>query len=252
MHFSFNVSGIALRAFGFTSCDDFVRALNKNEPLDKNAAFEKPKFIPMMTARRLSLGCRLGVDAAMELTQSNDIDAVVFSSRSGELEHNNKLLSAISDGIDCSPTDFSMSVHNCGVGNYTILSKKKIPSSSVSAAQDSFAMALCEAYLMLNQGFGKVLVVDYDVKIPEFFLNYAPKNMPSYPKAVGLVLEKGDDVSVMQECFDVQNIKLDKIKVPYIEDSSDYQSINFVKHYLLKHKSFMLLGSRQTFTFNCK
>lgn len=194
MKFALNIDDYSARAFGFNTKEQFTSlALGKIEA-DIKAINPKPTNIPMMTARRLSMGCRMAVDIGIELLKFHeDIDAVIYSSATGEEEHNYKVLESAAKGIDCSPTDFSMSVHNTGVGNFTILSKKKIPSSSVSAGIDSFMMALADAYVMLASGYKKILVVDYNVSIPPFFKNYLKKDFPDYPYSVGLVVSKGND-----------------------------------------------------------
>ena len=92
MEFSFNIDAIALRFRSISTLDDLLAINCDIDAVDKNSRNQKPKFIPMMTARRLSDGCKLAVDAAMELASDNSIDAVIFSSASGEIEHNYKVL----------------------------------------------------------------------------------------------------------------------------------------------------------------
>ena len=194
MKFALNIDDYSARAFGFNTKEQFTSLALGEVEADIKAVNPKSVNIPMMTARRLSMGCRMAVDIGIELLKSHeDIDAVIYSSATGEEEHNYKVLESAAKGIDCSPTDFSMSVHNTGVGNFTILSKKKIPSSSVSAGIDSFMMALTDAYVMLSSGYKKILVVDYNVSIPPFFKNYLKKDFPDYPYSVGLVVSKGNE-----------------------------------------------------------
>ena len=194
MKFALNIDDYSARAFGFNTKEQFSLLAHGDIEADIKAPNPKPANIPMMTARRLSMGCRMAVDIGIEpLKAHDDIDAVIYSSATGEEEHNYKVLESAAKGVDCSPTDFSMSVHNTGVGNFTILSKKKIPSSSVSAGIDSFLMALTDAYVMLSSGYKKILVVDYNVSIPPFFKNYLKKDFPDYPYSVGLVVSKGND-----------------------------------------------------------
>ena len=174
----------------------------------------------------------MAVDIGIELLKSHeDIDAVIYSSATGEEEHNYKVLESAAKGIDCSPTDFSMSVHNTGVGNFTILSKKKIPSSSVSAGIDSFMMALTDAYVMLSSGYKKILVVDYNVSIPPFFKNYLKKDFPDYPYSVGLVVSKGNEY---------------KFSTTKLKAKSEYMfpvSLNFLLNFI-KNEDVLLKGER--------
>ena len=174
----------------------------------------------------------MAVDIGIELLKSHeDIDAVIYSSATGEEEHNYKVLESAAKGIDCSPTDFSMSVHNTGVGNFTILSKKKIPSNSVSAGIDSFMMAITDAYVMLSSGYKKILIVDYNVSIPPFFKNYLKKDFPDYPYSVGLVVSKGNE-------YEFSTTKL-KAKSEHLFPVS----LNFLLN-LIKKEDVLLKGER--------
>lgn len=237
MEFSFNIDAIALRFRSISTLDDLLAINCDIDAVDKNSRNQKPKFIPMMTARRLSDGCKLAVDAAMELASDNSIDAVIFSSASGEIEHNYKVLKSTVQNTDVSPTDFSMSVHNAAVGNFTILSKSKIPSSSVSAGIDSFVMALTDAYTMIKKGYKNVLVCDYDVTIPDFFKIYLDETYPSYPHALALLISSGDEYTVKTE---------DKTQSTKI---TEFASVRFMQEYAKKTKEFLIPGRKLNYRF---
>lgn len=200
MNFNLSIADYRIKAFDIVNNEQFSEVINGTRPLDKESKPPKAEKIPMMTARRLSIGCRMAVDVGtLLLEQHPDIDAVIYSSRSGEIEHNFKILDAVTSGNECSPTDFSMSVHNCGVGNFTILNKAKIPSTSISSGKDTFMQALIEAYAMLKTGYKKILLVDYEVTIPEFYTGYLREYTPNFPYAIGLVLEAGDMLKISCE-----------------------------------------------------
>ncbi|MGN1282029.1 MAG: beta-ketoacyl synthase chain length factor [Succinivibrio sp.] len=233
MKFSFNIEVCSGRAFGFTSNEDFVKLKKGELTADRNAVNPKPKNIPMMTARRLSPGCRMAVDLGLELIKIHpDIDAVIYSSDTGEQEHNFKVLDALAQKMPCSPTDFSMSVHNTAVGNFTILSKLKIPSSSISAGADSFMMALSDAWSFLQTSYKKILLVDYCVQMPEFYSYYLDENYPKFPYATGFILSRGNDVTVetVSERHDLK----------FFEPLS----LEFLINYLADNHSFSLNGQR--------
>lgn len=237
MEISFNIDAIALRMLSLSTINELLEIDCNLDDIDKSIKNPKPKFIPMMTARRLSDGCKLAVDAAMELTLENSIDAVIFSSASGELEHNYKVLKSTVQKTDVSPTDFSMSVHNAAVGNYTILSKRKIPSSSVSAGIDSFVMALTDAYAMIKTGAKNVLICDYDVTIPEFFKVYLDVAHPTYPHALALLISSGDQFTVKTE---------DKTQSTKI---SEFASVKFMLEYAKRTKEFLIPGRKLNYRF---
>ena len=241
MNISFKIEDVAARAFGLTTIEEFTAFANGNLTVAPKAPNAKPKLIPMMTARRLSDGCRLAVDAGLELSLRNKLTGVVYSSLSGEIQHNYKVLLACANDTPCSPTDFSMSVHNEAVGNFTILSKASIPSSSVSASEDSFMQALVDAYIRLDNDEDRILVVDYNVSIPEFFINYSDSDLLDYPIAVAFVLAKGNEINI---CTQDNNE----------ETYDNHQALTFLLSYLCKAKQCNIKGSNQEYqvNFSCK
>ncbi|SFN44432.1 beta-ketoacyl synthase chain length factor [Xenorhabdus japonica] len=159
--------------------------------IDKSQPLEKCAQLPMMTARRLSSGSRLAVDCGLSILRRNQVDAIVYTSRHGELERNYQILQNLAQKESVSPTNFAMSVHNSSVGNLTIVAKAPLVSSSVSAGIDSFLQGLFEASTLLHAGHRKVLLVDFDGEIPSFYHNVIDTNTPTYPFAVALLLESG-------------------------------------------------------------
>ena len=241
MNISFKIEDVAARSFGLTTIEEFTALANGSLTVDTNAPNAKPKLIPMMTARRLSDGCRLAVDAGLELSSRNNLTGVIYSSLSGEIQHNYKVLIACAKDIPCSPTDFSMSVHNAAVGNFTILSKADIPSSSVSASEDSFMQALVDAYIRLDNDKDRILVVDYNVSIPEFFINYSDSDLLDYPIAVGFVLSKGNEVTISSQAKEA--VTYDK-----------HQALTLLLNYLNQAKQCTIKSSNQEYqvNFSCK
>lgn len=146
--------------------------------------------IPMMVARRMSLGGRLAVEVALELLARHQVDGAVFASRHGELERSLGLLGSLALRCGLSPTDFTQSVHNTAAGLTSIQCQQPIPMSSLAAGSGSFAGALQEAVGMLNDGMERVLVVSFEGAIPTFSQPWLPDEAP--PHAVGLVLTKGE------------------------------------------------------------
>lgn len=154
------------------------------------AASAATPHIPMMVARRMSLGGRLAVEVALELLARHPVDGAVFASRHGELERSLSLLGALAERRSLSPTDFSQSVHNTAAGLASIQGKYPVPMSSVAAGSGSFAAALQEAMGMLADGMDRVLVISFEGKIPAFSQPWLADEAP--PHAVGLVLARGE------------------------------------------------------------
>ncbi|AOM42206.1 beta-ketoacyl synthase chain length factor [Xenorhabdus hominickii] len=167
--------------------------------IDKSLPLAKCTQLPMMTARRLSSGSRLAVDCGLSILRRNQVDAIVYTSRHGELERNYQILQNLAQAESVSPTNFAMSVHNSSVGNLTIVAKAPLVSSSVSAGIDSFQQGLFEVSTLLHAGHSKVLLVDFDGMIPDFYHNAIGANTPTYPFSVALLLEQGSSLQCTRQ-----------------------------------------------------
>ena len=185
-----------------------------------------------MTARRLSSGSKLAVECGLAMLRRHQPDAVLYTSRHGELERNYRIVHALATEQALSPTDFALSVHNSSVGNLTIVAKQPIVSSSLSAGRDSFQQGLCEVLSLLQAGYQRVLMVDFDGFLPEFYHPQLPSEMPTWPYAVALVIEAGDD----WQCETQPAIAVNETTLP--------QSMLFLQHYLQNADAFSLPGER--------
>ncbi|VDR24080.1 Uncharacterised protein [Raoultella terrigena] len=186
----------------------------------------------MMTARRLSSGSRLAVECGLAMLRRHRIDAVLYTSRHGELERNYRILHALATEQALSPTDFALSVHNSAVGNLTIAAQRPIVSSSLSAGRDTFQQGLCEAMCLLQAGYQRVLMVDFDGHLPEFYHPYLPPAMPTWPYALALVIEAGEE----WRCSTQRAAPGEEVGLP--------QSLQFLRHYLQESQAFTLAGER--------
>ena len=166
------------------------------------------------------------------MLRRHHIDAVLYTSRHGELERNYRLLHALATEQDISPTDFALSVHNSAVGNLTITAQHPVTSSSLSAGRDSFQQGLCEVMCLLNAGYQRVLMVDFDGHLPTFYHPQLPPTMPTWPYALALVIEAGD----AWRCATASATRDEAPEFP--------QSLLFLQHYLQGHADFTLPGER--------
>ncbi|WFQ78552.1 beta-ketoacyl synthase chain length factor [Xenorhabdus sp. SF857] len=197
--------------------------------IDQSRPLEKCTQLPMMTARRLSSGSRLAVDCGLSILRRNQVDAIVYTSRHGELERNYQILQNLAQKENVSPTNFTMSVHNSSVGNLTIVAKAPLVSSSVSAGIDSFQQGLFEALTLLHTGHRKVLLVDFEGEIPRFYHNVIDAKTPTYPFAVALLLEQGTGLHCTKQ-FSVET------------EPSLPQSLQFLRHWLQGEQNFIVSG----------
>lgn len=191
MKFALNITDWRARAPGLIELESWLTWAKQDWCIIPDKPQAKLTELPMMTARRLNSGSRLAVDCGMDILRQYHIDAVVFTSRHGELERNYRILQALSTGQAISPTDFAMSVHNSAVGNLTIATKKPLVSSSVSAGIDTFQQGLYEVLALHQSGCNRVLMVDFDGSLPSFYHPWLPDSMPVWAYAVALVIEPG-------------------------------------------------------------
>ena len=125
-----------------------------------------------------------------------------------------------------------MSVHNSAVGNLTIAARQPVVSSSVSAGMDTFQQSLCEVLSLLHAGYSRVLLVDFDGQLPDFYHAGLPPQMPVWPYALALVIEAGETLS----CETHANRRPEEPALP--------QSLQFLRHYLRDERQFTLPGER--------
>lgn len=194
MKLAFNLVDYQASAPGLSDAAQWLAWSKASPVIDATAAIARSTHLPMMTARRLASGSRLAVEGALAVLERCQADALVFASRHGELERNFKILSALAEQQTVSPTDFAMSVHNAAVGNTTIAAKAPLVSSSVSAGRDTFAQALVEAAAFHHAGYKRVLVVDFDGAIPDFYQPWLANKQDTFPFAVALLLEAGSQL----------------------------------------------------------
>lgn len=232
MKFALNILDWQARAPGLSETLQWQEWSRQPQAIDPTAPLAKLSELPMMTARRLSSGSKLAVECGLAMLRRHQIDAVLYTSRHGELERNYRIVHALATEQALSPTDFALSVHNSSVGNLTIAAKQPIVSSSLSAGRDSFQQGLSEVLSLLQAGYQRVLMVDFDGFLPEFYHPQLPAEMPTWPYAVALVIEAGDE----WQCETQPAIAGNETTLP--------QSMLFLQHYLQNSDAFSLPSER--------
>ncbi|MBF6637007.1 beta-ketoacyl synthase chain length factor [Rouxiella silvae] len=186
---------------------------------------EKSQRIPMMLARRMSPVSRLAVEAALVLLEKHQVDRAVFISRHGELERTYKILQALAQEEQVSPTDFSMSVHNTAAGWMTIAAKNALPVTSLTAGKDSFQQGLIEARAMLSvEGVENVLLIDFDGIVPAPYDDASSEDYSPY--CVAFILALGNQLTCQRSTEKHINL------MP--------QSLIFLRNFLLENAAFSI------------
>lgn len=232
MKLALNIIDWQARAPGLSEASQWLTWSQHRHAIDPAAPQAKLTELPMMTARRLSSGSRLAVECGLSMLRRHEIDAVLYTSRHGELERNYRILHALASGQAVSPTDFALSVHNSAVGNLTIAAQRPIVSSSLSAGIDTFQQGLCEVICLLQAGHQRVLMVDFDGALPAFYHPRLPENMPTWAYAVALVFEAGNDWQCESQ------------STAHCEEPALAQSLQFLQHYLAETPAFTITGER--------
>ncbi|KFB99314.1 3-oxoacyl-[ACP] synthase [Trabulsiella guamensis ATCC 49490] len=232
MKFALNLIDWLARAPGISEASQWQQWSLAPYAIDPNGAQAKLTELPMMTARRLNSGSKLAVDCGLTMLRRHDIDAVLYTSRHGELERNYRILQALATGQSVSPTDFAMSVHNSAVGNLTIAAKHPVVTSSLSAGMDTFHQGLCEVICLLQGGYQRVLMVDFDGLLPDFYHPGLDPEMPTWPFAVALVFEAGEEL----QCATQSGSEGTEAPLP--------QSLQFLQHYLSNASEFSIPGEK--------
>jgi len=179
----------------------------------------------MMLARRMSPVSRLAVEAALVLLEKHQVDRAVFISRHGELERTYKILQALAQEEQVSPTDFSMSVHNTAAGWMTIAAKNALPVTSLTAGKDSFQQGLIEARAMLSvEGVENVLLIDFDGIVPAPYDDASSEDYSPY--CVAFILALGNQLTCQRSTEKHINL------MP--------QSLNFLRNFLLENAAFSI------------
>lgn len=101
-------------------------------------------FIPAMLRRRMSKFDKVTFYSLYKCFNDN-IQNIVFSSKSGEVEKLIKIIDQYSSDGEVSPSLFSGSVHNYSVGLFLQNMQKSIPYTALSASEDSLAEGLLTA-----------------------------------------------------------------------------------------------------------
>jgi len=240
MKFALQLIDWQARAPGLSEASQWQQWSRQPYAIDPTAAQAKLTELPMMAARRLNSGSKLAVECGLAMLRTHAIDAVLYTSRHGELERNFRILQALATQQAVSPTDFTMSVHNSAVGNLTITAQKPLVSSSLSAGIDTFQQGLCEVVCLLQAGYKRVLMVDFDGALPAFYHPRLPPDMPTWAWAVAMVFEAGDALECRSQPTDIAR----EMPLP--------QSLQFLQRLLSGAPSFTLPGDHMQWHWSRK
>lgn len=122
-------------------------------------------LLPPNESRRVGAAVNLAFRVAEQACDAGQAAslATVFASSAADTsiaDRNCTALTAPARAV--SPTSFHNSVHNAAAGYWSIATGSRAPANSLSGGQDSFLVALCDAWAMLAMESNPVLLVCFD------------------------------------------------------------------------------------------
>lgn len=129
-------------------------------------------LLPPNERRRAPLAVRLAFAAAEDAMRQGALDpaqwATVFASSDADTPIIHRIAASLAEPQRVvSPTDFHNCVHNAAAGYWSIAAQCRLPSTSLSAWDASFAAGLVEAATLALVEALPVLLVAYDIPPPE-------------------------------------------------------------------------------------
>ncbi len=160
------------------------------------------QLMPANIRRRASLTTKMAISVATEACLQAEVNPSelrsVFASVGGEIQVTDVLCGTLTDSqAMLSPTHFHNSVHNTTAGYWGILYGCHYATTAIAAVDDTFAMALLEVWMQLQQQPGDCLLVCYD----EFWPQYLAPPIGKLAFATALVLSNDGQSSAKGAVF---------------------------------------------------
>jgi hypothetical protein len=157
-------------------------------------------FLPAIQRRRLSSLGRMLFHVAWPLAEGQPPMPLVFVSRHGETPRTLAILQTLASDEPLSPTQFSLSVHNAIIGQWSILRGDNSEMTALAAQADGLECAVLEAVGLLAEGAPAVLVVVAEDAPPPLYAPYIAGVPCAYALALRLVA--GTDWQLQLACGD--------------------------------------------------
>ncbi|MBS1785411.1 MAG: beta-ketoacyl synthase chain length factor [Acidobacteria bacterium] len=139
---------------------------------------------PLLRRRLSALGKGM-IHCAARASEGRGPLRAVFASRHGEPARALPMLEDMAAGLDISPTQFSMNVHNAVAGIWSIARKDPSAITALGAGAESFGWGLLEALALHQEDGGPVLFVFGDDALPGLL----SESLPEPLHALALLLD---------------------------------------------------------------
>lgn len=121
--------------------------------------------LPRNEARRMGAAVKLAFRVAEQACAADDAASVatIFATSAGDISIADRNCNAVTGAAHAvSPTLFHNSVHNTAAGYWGIATDSRAPANSISGGDDSFAVALCDAWATLTMDDRPLLLVCFE------------------------------------------------------------------------------------------
>lgn len=125
--------------------------------------------MPAMLRRHAARLGRLSCEVAYRALDDAVGIPIVFCSRYGEMDRSVKLLTALAEGAELSPTSFGLSVHNAIAGLFAIARHDTSNCIALAGGDESTEFGILEACGLLADGADRVLLVVADLPLPPIY-----------------------------------------------------------------------------------
>jgi hypothetical protein len=175
-----HVNGVGFAGSGIASWADARAVLRGEKPYSPGPLqHAMPDVLPAAERRRAGAVVRLAIAVAQEASANAKADprelASVFASSDGDGENVHHICEALATAApEISPTRFHNSVQNAASGYWSIATRSHAPSNTVNGLDTVFALGLLEAALQASAEERDVLLVAYDLPMPEPLLALRP------------------------------------------------------------------------------
>jgi hypothetical protein len=188
-----------------------------------------PDSLPVNERRRISPTIRLALQAATESIHHSTLDpenvATVFATSNGDLEICDRICTALTlPDRPVSPTDFHNSIHNAPAGYWSIGSHCRMPSTSISAGNESFSAALLESVTQVLSENLPVMLVAYDQPPPDIFSTEHTATIP-FSTALVFTHQRTDHSKAELTVVPVEKISPQALQTVALEDLRSGNSV---------------------------
>ena len=150
-------------------------------------ALPSVSFLPALQRRRLGALGRMLVHVAWPLAEGQPPMPLVFVSRHGETPRTLAVLQTLATNEPLSPTQFSLSVHNAIIGQWSILRGDTSEMTALASEGDGLEHGLLEALSLLAEGAPSVLLVVAEEAPPQLYRPFINDLPCAYALALRLV-----------------------------------------------------------------